>query len=174
MPYYSIERKLLYLAHPRTASVSTGRWLQERAGFANWGRHHGTVNDCIVPVDPDTVIVTTVRNPFDCLVSWALHQGAKLTPEWLEEWEANEANGYVRPGRLWWLHGDDASVHLRFESITSDLAQLLGMEVDLYYDNPTKGRTPNGWRSFYDDRTRAWVEKHHAEELARYGYGWNS
>jgi hypothetical protein len=171
MPYYHRDRNIAYLAHPRTASTSTGRWLQERVRFERWGTHHGKI-DQIRDLAPDALIVTTVRNPFDTLVSWALYQEAELTPEWLEAWEANEVNGYVKPGSLWWLHGEAASVHLRFERLTDDLSALLDMPVDLYHDNPTKGRTPDGWRSFYTPEARTWVEEHHAEELARYGYGW--
>ena len=64
--YMHHEKKIGFIAHPRTASSATAHTLM-KMGFEidNYG-HHGMV---YVP-DVDWKVFSTVRNPFDVLVSW--------------------------------------------------------------------------------------------------------
>jgi hypothetical protein len=67
--YLHHEKKLGFIAHPRTASSATSHTLMEM-GFEIVHGHHGMGNILYA----DWKFFCTVRNPFDVLVSWYFSQ----------------------------------------------------------------------------------------------------
>ena len=64
--YMHHEKKICFIAHPRTASSATAHTLMEM-GFELVRGHHDTRMD---DLDNEWRFFCTVRNPFDVLVSW--------------------------------------------------------------------------------------------------------
>jgi hypothetical protein len=88
--YVHYEKKLIYLAHPRTASIATKLALS-KIGFGQLQRHHSGFEspDCMKDLDVLTnknfhreewTVFTTVRNHFDATVSWVFYRnrGGKI------------------------------------------------------------------------------------------------
>ena len=137
---------------------------------------------------PDAVLdalrpVTLVRNPWDRMVSyyhWARGQGfahpavalAKavpfrdfvLHPTTEAAFRANPYASYVAGGA--------APIYLRLEHLARDLAPLealLGFRLEVPHVNRSDRRA--GWREAYDAATAARVAEICAEDVARFGYG---
>lgn len=66
-----IPGKLLYLFHPRTASISTAKALAKYPHAIRNDCHHATLEKAkqLLPYDGEPVICT-IRNPYDLAVSW--------------------------------------------------------------------------------------------------------
>lgn len=62
--YVHEEKKVAFIAHPRTASSATGHTLLQM-GFTIVGNHHSLESG-----REDWTVGCTVRNPFDVMVSW--------------------------------------------------------------------------------------------------------
>jgi hypothetical protein len=81
--YIHEEKKIAFIAHPRTASSATGHTLL-KMGFTIEGTHHAFDPNW----DVDWDIFCTVRNPFDVMVSWyynCLKPREKPFSSWLPE-----------------------------------------------------------------------------------------
>lgn len=186
--YFNRERRMIFLAHPATASRATRDLLREEFGFTQaMNGHHIELYDA---VDPFTVapvlsreergewfIFTTVRNHFDALASYVWKVAspkARARFRWtVEEFEQGLQAGesWIAPDRLWALHSDDADELLRFEHLQQDLSRILEKRVQL----PVVGRTPcrkggEHYRDFYTPETRALVEDRFGAEIAALGY----
>jgi hypothetical protein len=78
--YVHHEKKLAFVAHPRTASSATAHTLMGMGFEIDQHGHHGVVD---MP-DEDWTTFCTVRNPFDVLVSWYYAQKREHTfDDWL-------------------------------------------------------------------------------------------
>lgn len=182
--YVHREARLLFLAHPRTASNATHRALTQQAGFEPSPDHHGRIGSDQWPslgveLDDSWCVFSTVRNPFDALVSWRFMRqipGDRWGAEWwdllmryLEPW--------VEPGRMW-FHADDCSRILRYESLDADLNDVLvgrGLgPVELEQWNITRRRPAGPYQDHFDDALRARVEEVFGAEMARFGYTFDS
>jgi hypothetical protein len=189
MPYANPDARLAFLAHPRAASHSVARALQDQAGFVPVGTHHAG-RDVVADRWPESANWTffcVVRNPYDALVSWwykrGKGEGFELRPRWLETLErqlsVERPEGDVHlmaPGRLW-LMADECDVVLRFEHLTADLTELLDAHglpvVNLPWDvRSNRGGVPY-WEE-YDTATRDWVTTRYATELWTWGYAWEA
>lgn len=71
--------------------------------------------------------------------------------------------------QMWWLDGCDRIG--RFENFETDL-RAIGRDLGFYVrDLPHLNRSPRGnYRRYYDDETQAFVAKHFAHEIERFGY----
>jgi hypothetical protein len=67
--YMHHEKKLGFIAHPRTASTATSHVLMKMGFEIHFGHH-----DMVDVLDDDWEFFCTVRNPFDVLVSWFHNQ----------------------------------------------------------------------------------------------------
>ena len=186
MPYINPQARLCFLAHPRAASHSISRALQEQAGFRSDAKHHGT-RASIVRRHPEAdnwTFFCVVRNPYDALVSWWYHRGKndghEFNPRWIERLErevgVERPPGnpvLVEPGRLW-IYADDSDAIVRYEQLDADLNELLEAHdlpaVVLPYD--VVSRRERSYAEHYDSVTRDWVTDRYGEELRIWGYGW--
>lgn len=92
--YVHREKKIAFIAHPKTASSSTSHVLVQELGFVPEGSHH-QIDEAMLtdPHDPWAVI-STVRQPLDTLVSWYFHfkkhhPGLPAFPVWARTFVAS-------------------------------------------------------------------------------------
>ena len=154
--------KLIYLAHPRTASVATERALVLAFGGGRRTMNHHDEIEQISDKLSTEMVVTTIRDPLDLIVSWFV-----LNPDWHALGLNNFIKDYghsalTRNGHLFY-HLSKATCLLRYERLQDDLnAMLLGLglqRVEIPTTNVTKNKkdflsyhTPetinNMWRRF--------------------------
>ncbi len=187
--YVNREARLVYLAHPRTASSSVTRALQDECGFTNEGaNHHAKLNEFAPSRQAGPPIsgagwrvCTTVRHPLDALVSWWFYwtrerrAGDVFGRRWITHlWRVVEH--FPVFGEMWALHLPDANCVLRFENIESELNMVLGGRglgpVELIHANAAEGREDRPYRTFYDESTLLWLEEVLGPENAALGYRW--
>ena len=161
--------KFVYLATPHTGSMSTSRGLLAHIpGAVSIGEHHAVLSSLGVDVTP----VTTVRNPYDLIVTWWLRTDAKWTYSsfkgFLREYDHPT---YVQDGRIFY-HCNPGVEVLRFENLQRELSAFLickGLEpFALPWINRTVDRKP--WGSYYDREGLEIVWERFGQEAARYGY----
>ena len=186
MPYVNRAARLAFLAHPRAASHSIARALQEQAGFVPVPTHHDgrEVVERRWPEAKSWTFFSVVRNPFDALVSWwfkrGKNDGHEFAPQWIERLEREmgelRPSGHpvlVQPGRLW-IYADDSDAVIRYERLTEDLNELLVAHdlpiVTLPHDVRSARTEP--YQDHYDQVTRDWVTDRYGDELRTWGYGW--
>lgn len=183
--YIHREARVIYLAHPRTASVATATSLLH-VGFCKLeppSDHHSRLWDQGTPVTPENrsqwTVLTTIRNHWDAAVSWAFKRFKTRGGEphlWgLAAYHcAFEANHWVQPDRMWWLHADEADVILRYETLEEDLGRALascGVRMPtLIQHNVSRNRRGRSYREFFDDDSRGYIGDRFASEIERFGY----
>lgn len=134
--YVNHDARLIYLAHPRTASRST-RDVLLKLGFVHMydradprGPHHSTFPAGFDPAGFD--VATTVRHHMDIIVSWWFYTSEKhrgsLKPDrvFADALWAKRRRLFPDRNRLFSLHVPRATTVLRFESLREDLAGWLG------------------------------------------------
>jgi hypothetical protein len=179
--YWHRESGLVYLAHPRTASISTRTALIEQAGFQAVGGHHaGWLRNKAVPIVSGitlehwdgrvTSAATTVRYHLDALVSWWFHKGR--TGPLDREFVAHLAGGSWFPIRdEWWgLHRHTADTVLRYENLDEDLNRWLaehGLDPVRVPQplSPRRARDPAHYRSFVDRETARYIDERYGKEM---------
>jgi hypothetical protein len=78
--YVNEQKKTIFIAHPRTASSATGHILLEM-GFVIQGNHHSFDTELNLH---GWTVASTVRNPFDTLVSWYYNKPREASfKDWL-------------------------------------------------------------------------------------------
>ncbi len=121
--YVHQEKKVAFIAHPRTASQATGSVLKIR-GFKLIGGHHQFPEEW----KPEGwTTFATVRNPFDLMVSWYYQEMYKSGREvefdwWLRE-RLQKPNDYMRQGLFFGL--DFCTDILHFENLQEEFNQLM-------------------------------------------------
>ena len=178
------EKKVCFLANPKTASFSTAHTL-ESLGFLHYGDQHCTPDrsgwDHRQEIDSSWTIFCTVRNHFDTLVSWYFHQtlrpGKSKYFGWpferfLYEWALNPR--YFRDGQMYWERVPLCNRVLRFESLQIDFNELLdscGLPATLLQiHNVSRNRKRRAYSEFYSEASVKFVEKTFGNELKLLGY----
>ena len=180
MAYVHPERKLIYLAHPRTASVATASLLRDELGFKQLGKHHDGARE--LEHHPrwikDALRFTVVRNHYDATVSWAFKQRKMPLPlDWtsVKTLELALDNGWVKRDSMWRLHADSSDVVMRYETIDAELSKLLGLFIVLPRSNVSGARKGRSYQAFYKTpEMRRYIADRFASELERYGYEFES
>lgn len=184
--YLHDDRRLVYLANPRTASMATADALMT-VGFRHVSpyphsprnTHHARLYSVQCPIEDDDVadwtVITTVRNHWDCAVSW-MPRPPEGGRKWrVEEFQTRLTNRYI-PGDQMFMHADQADVIWRFETLQDDMTRTLRD-----HDLPMPDLTWNNWsewrgapfQSYYSGRTRQYLADRFAGEIARFGYGFD-
>lgn len=192
--------KFIYLATPHTASISTTKALAGIEGSVASDLHElkdidlgprkfpgGTHHAELFGLQRQTpeyftgreISVTTIRNPYDLIVTWWFRQRRNLIEEWgrevtfreyVEIVDENTPGGpYIRKGRIFWHKVDEI---LRYESLQEDLNRFLERfelpRVELVPANVTTDKGP--WQSHYDDGIRSIAERRFGQEAKEHGY----
>lgn len=187
--YFHLQKKLLYLAHPRTASRATRDTLLEQAGFEQLTRHgsrrddlphHITTEEIRAKTDFDPeeyTVFTTVRNHWDAVLSWYYHLRVPdhgFEPSWLDQFLHKNDIYLPEHGRLWELHRRGADVIMRYENLQQDLNDLLwanGIEpVELKEVGTTDEKAGKHYSEFYDAKMRHAVGSLFSKEIKELGY----
>lgn len=182
--------RVVYLAHPRTASVATERALLRGAGWEEvcpeMGRHATMDRWPWWARQSDEErerweVLTTVRNHFDALVSWSflrIFDLPRLGADYVRAIIQNSPTYFVAPGRMWGLHSDVATRLLRYESLQSDLdAALAGRglpAVQLEPENVSQARERRPYQEFYDAGSRDLAATVFGDEMRTMNYGWET
>ncbi len=158
--------KMLWLATPRTASTATCDALL-RAGGKQIGLHHDSLEQ--VNRRHGEPVVTTIRNPYDILVTW-----------WLSGNDPGPFPGFIlgfkernflRDGRLLY-HAPTADIVVRYENLDVELPAAFkkcGLEsVALERVNVTKGKA--NWRRYYDADAIEAANRRFGAEIEQHGY----
>jgi hypothetical protein len=194
--YVHESARLVFLAHPRTASVSTAEALK-KVGFEMWGGahhmrlwEHSPLRPSEKYPDPrpngkplmtretrhEWTVFTTVRNHYDTAVSWVFRRFKDRTLDWSVDGfrTALDYNYWVDPHAMWAMHGSDADEILRFETLEGDLRRILsshGLALSLLPRvNVSKRRFGKGYQELYTASTRAYIAERFAEEIERFDY----
>ena len=120
--YVNTEKKVAFIAHPRTASQATAKTLVDKLGFKLRMSHH------VYGESPSSwTVFATVRNPFDLLVSWYYLEISKtkhdeLFETWLRKCVANP-NEYIQRGLFFALYQCTDVLH--FENLQEEFDQLM-------------------------------------------------
>jgi hypothetical protein len=183
--YCHADKKLVYLAHPRTASVATA-WELCRIGFVKVvpGDHHSKISHSspAKPFDDRTrrewTAFTAVRNHWDAAVSWRFKRKSLRSDD--SRWDADSwrlllgSINWVEKKKLWWLHGDDADQILYYEDLESQLIDFLlrhGIELnELSEQNVTPSRDGRHYSEFFTNSGRDYVGERFRDEIERFGY----
>lgn len=123
--YHCANRRIAYLAHPRTGSQATGWMLREQFDFAQTTRHHSGLDECPMATE-GWRIATVVRDPYDALSSWyglsdrGLPFGGRWMREVSDEWGT----------RLFPYVGEATDV-FAYEDMEREWSQLLDASISL-------------------------------------------
>lgn len=168
--------KLLFLAHPRTASTALRDALLERGGEKVSSHHAGLEDSVVQKAHRKEPVLTVVRNPYDILVSWWIvrtHNRPHTQPlsNFISSFNDSKGN-FVRQGRLLY-HSFDADHVVRYESLDEDLNRALtscGLgRLNLRRLNETKAKT-KPWQSYYDQEAVDAANKRFGDEISSHGY----
>lgn len=168
--YIHEEKKTVFIAHPRTASSATGHLLTQ-LGFKIVGGHHN-----ILPkkIGPDHIVLGTVRNPLDVMVSWYFNQRREQRDftEWLPVFL--EQATIIKEGLF---VGIRHCTHiLRYETLQSDFTKAMcyagfqRFEVVLPRRNVSKLRTDQPILDYYTPETLQMVVDHFRQEFIDHKY----
>lgn len=168
--YANYSRRMVFLAHPRTASRATRDLLIEQFGFHREAQHHQHLErhpGC------GWTVFTTIRNHYDAWASWYYKSGngARMSAALVAKMIEEKSRYWPDPDRLWSLHSGVADVILRYETLEADLSEVLGDPVEL---PRVGGQNRNGreYREIITPSAHAYIGTRYAEEIHEYGYGW--
>jgi len=166
--------KFLYLATPRTGSSATAVALKKLGARSVHGGHHVGLED-VRPYKGE-LIFTTIRNPYDVLVSWyvRIHRTNDFPISLAEFLRTYEHEDFTRgdPPTLFyhchegvevlrWEDGLEASLNVLLKKLELEPATLLP-------ENVTPKKKP--WREYYDDETLQAVHERFGRDLDTWGY----
>lgn len=137
--------RLIYLAHPRTASIATERALAKMfSGSMKTKNHHAQLHEIDGRIGNEK-IVTTVRDPLDLIASWYANNPAWHKWGMLHFIENYGHDMMARNGVLFYFLGD-CDNHLRYESLQHDFDIIMndwGFKTAIIERaNVTEGKKP--------------------------------
>jgi len=173
-------KKLVYLAHPKTASHATLKALRS-IGFEDEypiRGHHANLHPSGLEVRwgaprEEWCAFTTIRNHWDWAVSLSF---ASPNPQFdLESLKKTlKPCFYLAENEIFALHSHDADIILQYECIEEDLNWVLEMNglgpVELEIVRPTVARLARPYQEFYTPDTRSYIAERFADEIERFGY----
>jgi hypothetical protein len=178
--YFHQDARLLYLAHPRTASNATAHALR-RVGFVHCvpGDHHGPVEEMGGDWKRDEwTVFATVRNHWDAVASWMFVKPYPLGPPWsaADVDDFIERCRWIRRGKKLWFYREDTDLVLRYETLQRDLGRVLagaGLACPtLELENAGKERGSRHYREMFGKDGAARVGDYFAQEIAACGYAY--
>jgi len=172
----NIRRDIIYLAHPRTASVATILTMGELGTVYQIGKTHDFDAS---QVPKDAIIFTTVRNPWDLFVSWWFKRSIRKSPFYgqdLAEFipQLVKCNPqYFKRNKLFYM-AKEAHRILNYEQLQAQFDLLL-VEVgyaptNLVVANQSERRKTRDYRKYYNAQTQEWVAEYFGPEIDKYMY----
>jgi hypothetical protein len=158
-------RKLKFLDHPRTGGTST-QFALAKIGCKTFKRH--TMVGGVAKIT-----CSTVRNPYDLLVSWYVIIKARRQYKgtFLEFIKNYENYNFTRGGRLFYFTEASNEI-MRFETLQVDLTKVLKKallkNVVLKHENKTLGRRP--YQEYYDDACKQALRERFQKDIEEFNY----
>ncbi len=168
------DKRAHFLAMPRTASKACRNALRALGAQTVGGHHNIDLFDTVV--EPNDLVMSTVRNHWDWFVSFWYLNGCpgkfdRFVPKLCRESEWINRNPTCTDCRLFWKYVPLSTVILRFERLEHDLndaMQTHGFPIlDLQQDGPKK---PRPYQIYYKQGTREYVRSRFKNEIAKFGY----
>jgi len=171
-------KKWLYLMEPHTASRAVTEVLLNQLGGSKCGHHHISIDHltrrdrCEIPAKKigDYRVVTTVRNPFDMLVTRFAPQTRHDTNfgEWVRERLDKDIGGPLPSAGL----EATASHFVYYEHLVDDLQMTFGEYIDLDWNQKHKTIGKQPWYHYYenDEELVNLLSNHWSGYLSKYGY----
>lgn len=152
---------LVYLAHPRSASMATEAALSEHFGVEPTPDHHRRLEEFKDYVGEP--VVTTIRNPFAMLASWFVLSGERHMRKFLLNYNHSEM---VKDGSLYY-HMKHADYLLHYERLDEELNSCLKElgfgPVTIPRTNVTSNKKPH--HSYFDAYDMELVQSRFYEDL---------
>lgn len=163
-----IPGRLLYLAHPRTASMATKAALLRLGGKDIRPHHAEFTRSAVRERYGGEPVVTVIRDPRDVLATWWLKAGRHehSTPADFIAHYTNSSH-FVRDGLLFY-HVRHAHHVIRYEEGIAEGFAALGLSIDLEAANVTQGKL--GWREYLDGAAIDAMRERFGAELETLGY----
>lgn len=177
--YVHEEKNFGYIAHPKTASSATARVVRDTFGASQVGTHHAAKELWCRPIlETGGIIMATIRNPYDLMVSWYFHYSVRRpgTPmesfkAWLP-WIIQNPNGYIEQGMFFGLQW--ANRIIRFENLQKDFDNVcaeIGLQRTVIESvNVSVRREGRTYQEMYETSSRDLIQKHFTTELDVGGY----
>ncbi len=159
--YIHHEKKVAFIAHPRTASTATAHVLMQM-GFVIEDSHHSCPTWDLDGWD----VICTVRNPFDVLVSWFYNQPReKPFTQWLPEFL--DGCSFMQGERMFF--GQPICNHVMYyENLQDDFEYVMNAVglpmVKIPRRNVSVNRGERSFMGYYNPRTsRMVIERFHRD-----------
>ena len=179
------EKRMCFLANPKTASLATAFTLQT-LGFEHFGDQHATPAGSgwkhRDEIDSTWITFCTVRNHFDVLVSWYFHQTQKpgtskyfgwSFERFLYEWVLNPR--WFQNDQIYWERYPLCNHVLHYETLQLDFDHVLELRdlppTQLQVHNVSKNRKGRSHTVFYSGKSTAFVAEKFGVEMCSLGYG---
>lgn len=181
--YTHLDRRILYLTHPRTASTSIAKALLKIGFEDNDGNHHGKYQEAVTryPGVNWFNVFTVVRNHFDLFVS--LYFSNKYI-----EYDSLDFEGFIEriinvDKSLYWKKGQcymygwnlpHCTDIIDFDVLDVGLNEfLLDCElppVELTFENVSPKRNGLPYTDFHTYKSRSMIERSFGREMEQLGY----
>lgn len=170
-----IPGKLLWLAHPRTGSMSL-RVALTNAGGQRIPPHHVELDAYqVTKWHQGEPVVCVVRNPYDVVTTWWLKYGRLESPhrkqadprELPKFIRSFENENFCRDGRLMY-HAPTADHVFKYEDGIAHQFRRFGLRLDIPQINITPGKVH--WGSYFDVAALAAMVKRFGPEIEELGY----
>jgi len=165
--YEHAEKKVIYIAHPRTASSATGHILL-KMGFKILGDHHQVIPERITG---EHLVFSTVRHPLDVFVSW--YHNKKREQNSFKEWLPIFIHDchYISNGLF---YGQKYCTHvIHFETLQDDFDAVCNdagfRPRTIPHRNVSKGRRSD-YLSYYDNELLELVLKRFRDDFVENEY----
>ena len=181
------EKKMCFLANPKTASSAMGNTLHS-LGFQTMGDQHCVPENSgwrhwpVISKD-DWTVFCTVRSHMEVLVSWYLHNTAKPSAPYfgftfesfLYNWVANPKWFRTREpkrAQMYWERNPLCNVILRYETLQADFDKLLADHdlpaTQMQRHNVSKRKKDHS--QYYTPKTLDFLQNHFKVEMAELRY----
>ena len=168
--YLHEKMKVIFIAHPRTASSATSHLLLS-LGFKVVADHHRIIRKAI---QRDDLVFATVRHPLDVFVSWYCNKKREQASfsEWLPVFleQATIMQDGLFPGTPHCTH------ILKYESLQKYFTRFMihaGFQEDqleIPYRNVSMRRKGRPFMSYYTPKTIQMVTERFQDEFKQHGY----
>lgn len=161
---------LVYLANYRVGSVATANTILNMGGTQH-NAHHGLLD--VIP--NDAVVVQTVRNHFDVLISFWCKDGCKISFDDYVQIVLDGNHEYLQPDAFYERYGEWNYI-MQYDTLQHEWDQiclLCGIPQIGLDPNPKKKARPKTRtiKSLFDSHLTSIVTKRYGKELERIGYG---
>lgn len=196
----NFERRICYLANPKTASQTTALALRKNSEFwavtdhhDPWDADYGDRDVVEMGMDKDAredwlwrghptfTYFAVIRNPFDTLASWFELSKSSIRfdgigPEWWDAFKVLHPKAFPAKGLFLYPRRRPPGrfIYLKYENLQTEIGWLAAQHR--FPDPgtlPVIGATRNkrpDYRSYYDEAQREWVEEEFAFDLEAGGY----